>query len=165
MVAFTPHCFSFIYKLTVTVLEIIHSFGFFIVKLFFYFFSWTILLRPLNAGRKTVVTGSTDGIGREYAKQLAHRGINIVLISRTKSKLIEVANEIGKFFILHCFIYTIPMIITWSCAFLTINFFFDYNSQNHSTQWKPNILLRTLAMAKKSTMKLNNNSVAYRLAS
>lgn len=43
-----------------------------------------------------MVTGSTDGIGREYAKQLANRGINIVLISRTKSKLIEVANEIGK---------------------------------------------------------------------
>lgn len=43
------------------------------------------------------MTGSTDGIGREYAKQLAQRGINIVLISRTKSKLIEVANEIGKY--------------------------------------------------------------------
>lgn len=45
-----------------------------------------------------VITGSTDGIGKEYAKELAKRGINIVLISRTESKLIEVANEIGKSF-------------------------------------------------------------------
>lgn len=43
-----------------------------------------------------VVTGCTDGIGKEYAKELAKRGINIVLISRTESKLVAVANEIGK---------------------------------------------------------------------
>lgn len=42
------------------------------------------------------MTGCTDGIGKEYAKQLAKRGINIVLISRTESKLIEVASEIGE---------------------------------------------------------------------
>lgn len=46
------------------------------------------------------MTGSTDGIGKEYAKELAKRGINIVLISRTESKLIEVAREIGKHFML-----------------------------------------------------------------
>lgn len=44
----------------------------------------------------SVITGSTDGIGKEYAKELAKRGINIVLISRTESKLVDVANEIGK---------------------------------------------------------------------
>lgn len=49
-------------------------------------------------GTWAVITGSTDGIGREYAKQLANRGINIVLISRTKSKLIEVANEIESLY-------------------------------------------------------------------
>lgn len=42
-----------------------------------------------------VVTGSTDGIGKEYAKQLAQRGINIVLIARNESKLIDVSKEIG----------------------------------------------------------------------
>lgn len=46
---------------------------------------------------QTVVTGSTDGIGKEYAKQLALRGINIVLIARNESKLIQVAREIGEF--------------------------------------------------------------------
>lgn len=33
---------------------------------------------------------------------MANRGINIVLISRTKSKLIEVANEIGKLMVIRC---------------------------------------------------------------
>lgn len=42
-----------------------------------------------------MVTGATDGIGREYVKELARRGINIVLISRTTEKLIEMAHEIG----------------------------------------------------------------------
>jgi 17beta-estradiol 17-dehydrogenase / very-long-chain 3-oxoacyl-CoA reductase len=42
------------------------------------------------------VTGSTDGIGKQYARELANHGMNIVLISRTKSKLEQVAKEIGK---------------------------------------------------------------------
>lgn len=41
-----------------------------------------------------VVTGATDGIGKSYAKQLAQQGLNIVLISRTQSKLDKVAAEI-----------------------------------------------------------------------
>ncbi|XP_049304502.1 inactive hydroxysteroid dehydrogenase-like protein 1 isoform X2 [Bactrocera dorsalis] len=45
-------------------------------------------------GKWAVITGSTDGIGREYAKELAKQGINVVLISRTKEKLIAVAEEI-----------------------------------------------------------------------
>lgn len=43
-----------------------------------------------------VVTGSTDGIGKEYARELAKRGLNIVLISRTIAKLNKVGLEIGK---------------------------------------------------------------------
>lgn len=43
-----------------------------------------------------VVTGSTDGIGKEYAKQLAQRGVNIVLIARNLTKLMQVSREIGK---------------------------------------------------------------------
>lgn len=43
-----------------------------------------------------VVTGSTDGIGKEYAKNLAKHGINIVLIAHIESKLIDVSKEIGK---------------------------------------------------------------------
>lgn len=43
----------------------------------------------------SVVTGSTDGIGKYYAKELARQGLNIVLISRTKQKLMDIASEIG----------------------------------------------------------------------
>ncbi|KAG9515291.1 NAD(P)-binding protein, partial [Aureobasidium melanogenum] len=48
-------------------------------------------------GRKgswVVVTGASDGIGKEYALQLAAKGFNIVLVSRTKSKLETLASEI-----------------------------------------------------------------------
>lgn len=45
-------------------------------------------------GEWAVVTGATDGIGKEYAKQLGARGLNVVLISRTKSKLESLAMEI-----------------------------------------------------------------------
>ena len=34
-----------------------------------------------------VVTGASDGIGAAFCEQLAQSGFNIVLISRTKSKL------------------------------------------------------------------------------
>ena len=45
-------------------------------------------------GPWAVVTGSTQGIGKEYAMALAKHGLNIVLISRNKQKLDNVANEI-----------------------------------------------------------------------
>ncbi|KAH8282116.1 hypothetical protein KR054_005488, partial [Drosophila jambulina] len=45
-------------------------------------------------GKWAVVTGSTDGIGKEYARELARQGHNLVLISRTKEKLIAVTKEI-----------------------------------------------------------------------
>ncbi|XP_060769416.1 hydroxysteroid (20-beta) dehydrogenase 2 [Neoarius graeffei] len=45
-------------------------------------------------GQWAVVTGSTAGIGRAYAIELARRGLDIVLISRTQEKLHRVAEEI-----------------------------------------------------------------------
>ncbi|KAK5013600.1 hypothetical protein LTR60_003783 [Cryomyces antarcticus] len=48
-------------------------------------------------GRKgtwAVVTGASDGIGKEYATQLADKGFNIVLVSRTQSKLDTLAREL-----------------------------------------------------------------------
>ncbi|XP_018495303.1 inactive hydroxysteroid dehydrogenase-like protein 1 [Galendromus occidentalis] len=38
-------------------------------------------------GRWALVTGCSDGIGREYARALASRGINIVLVARSQEKL------------------------------------------------------------------------------
>lgn len=43
-----------------------------------------------------IVTGASDGIGKAYAVTLAKKGFNVFLISRTESKLKEVATEVGK---------------------------------------------------------------------
>ncbi|KAG5669224.1 hypothetical protein PVAND_017116 [Polypedilum vanderplanki] len=49
-------------------------------------------------GQWALVTGATDGIGKEYARSLAKRGLNIILVSRTLSKLETVAKEISEAF-------------------------------------------------------------------
>ncbi|CAH1103375.1 unnamed protein product [Psylliodes chrysocephalus] len=49
-----------------------------------------------DAGKWAVVTGATDGIGKAYAEILAKKGLNVVLISRTQSKLEAVAKELGQ---------------------------------------------------------------------
>ncbi|CAB1322216.1 unnamed protein product, partial [Coregonus sp. 'balchen'] len=43
-----------------------------------------------------VVTGGSDGIGRAYAFELAGRGLNVVILSKTKDKLDRVALEIAE---------------------------------------------------------------------
>jgi 17beta-estradiol 17-dehydrogenase / very-long-chain 3-oxoacyl-CoA reductase len=45
-------------------------------------------------GSWAVVTGSTDGIGEAYTQQLAERGLNIVLISRSLDKLKKQSKEL-----------------------------------------------------------------------
>jgi len=47
-------------------------------------------------GQWAVVTGATDGIGKGYAHQLAKRGLNIMLVSRSPDKLQNVAAEIEE---------------------------------------------------------------------
>ncbi|KAI4879482.1 hypothetical protein NFI96_010367 [Prochilodus magdalenae] len=48
----------------------------------------------IPVGSRTVVTGATAGIGQAYAMELAKRGLDIVLISRSEKKLHRVAKEI-----------------------------------------------------------------------
>ena len=43
-----------------------------------------------------MVTGASDGIGAEYARQLARKGFNLVLASRTMSKLEALSNDIKR---------------------------------------------------------------------
>lgn len=45
-------------------------------------------------GPWAIVTGCTDGIGKSISFELARRGLNIILISRSSSKLEQVASEI-----------------------------------------------------------------------
>ncbi|KAH0598930.1 hypothetical protein MHUMG1_03043 [Metarhizium humberi] len=49
-----------------------------------------------RAGSWAVVTGASDGLGKEYASQLAAKGFNLVLVSRTKSKLESLAKELQE---------------------------------------------------------------------
>ncbi|XP_014675888.1 PREDICTED: very-long-chain 3-oxoacyl-CoA reductase-B-like [Priapulus caudatus] len=59
------------------------------------------LSRPLHLyadlskmGSWAVVTGATDGIGKQYALQLAEQGLNIVLIGRSPEKLKATESEV-----------------------------------------------------------------------
>lgn len=51
-----------------------------------------------GAGSWALVTGATDGIGREFAMQLAASGFNIVSVSRTAEKLAALGKEIEHAF-------------------------------------------------------------------
>eukprot|EP00240_Pyramimonas_obovata_P005606 CAMPEP_0118935246 /NCGR_PEP_ID=MMETSP1169-20130426/15259_1 /TAXON_ID=36882 /ORGANISM="Pyramimonas obovata, Strain CCMP722" /LENGTH=320 /DNA_ID=CAMNT_0006878255 /DNA_START=48 /DNA_END=1010 /DNA_ORIENTATION=+ len=70
----------------------------FALKVLVNFYKW--FLRPskniAKLGKWAVVTGATDGIGKAYAFQFAKKGMNVLLISRTESKLVEVAKEIQE---------------------------------------------------------------------
>lgn len=46
-------------------------------------------------GSWAVITGASDGIGKEYALALAAKGYNLVLVSRTESKLSALAADIS----------------------------------------------------------------------
>jgi 17beta-estradiol 17-dehydrogenase / very-long-chain 3-oxoacyl-CoA reductase len=52
-----------------------------------YYFSKPKDLFKLYNGGWAIVTGSTNGVGQEYAKQLAKRGFNIVQVARNQDKL------------------------------------------------------------------------------
>jgi 17beta-estradiol 17-dehydrogenase / very-long-chain 3-oxoacyl-CoA reductase len=43
-----------------------------------------------------VVTGASDGIGREFAIQLGLAGFNVLLVARNAKMLNDVAVEIGR---------------------------------------------------------------------
>lgn len=52
-------------------------------------------------GSWAVVTGATDGIGKAYAEALSKKGMNLVLISRTLSKLEDLAKELEEKYSIH----------------------------------------------------------------
>ncbi|KYN37337.1 Estradiol 17-beta-dehydrogenase 12 [Trachymyrmex septentrionalis] len=66
--------------------------------------TWKKLIAPTfgfgihfrTQGKWAVVTGATDGLGKAFAKALAEEGMDIVLVSRSLSKLKDVATEIEQ---------------------------------------------------------------------
>ena len=56
-----------------------------------------MFLKKINLNNKTaLVTGAGKGLGRACAIALAEAGANLIIISRTKKDLIEVAKVIKK---------------------------------------------------------------------
>lgn len=66
--------------------------------------AWKKLIAPTfgfgidlrTQGKWAVVTGATDGLGKAFAKALAEQKMDIVLVSRSLSKLKDVAAEIEQ---------------------------------------------------------------------
>jgi short-subunit dehydrogenase len=50
----------------------------------------------MSSGKVAIVTGASSGIGLSVAKMWAARGGRVALVARTKSKLDDVAKEIGE---------------------------------------------------------------------
>ena len=44
----------------------------------------------------TVITGASSGIGAAFARKLAARGRNVLLVARSEDKLIALCNELGR---------------------------------------------------------------------
>ncbi|XP_035166309.1 testosterone 17-beta-dehydrogenase 3 isoform X2 [Oxyura jamaicensis] len=60
--------------------------------------TWSALPQAFfqSLGEWAVVTGAGDGLGKAYSFELAKRGLNVVMISRTLEKLKRVATEIEQ---------------------------------------------------------------------
>ncbi|KAM6495252.1 3-ketoacyl-CoA reductase [Amanita muscaria] len=72
-------------------------------------------------GAWAVITGASDGIGKEFSLQLAKAGFNIFLVARNKSKLESVASEIhNKYPAVSTRVHTIDFSLDDDAAYATL---------------------------------------------
>jgi short-subunit dehydrogenase len=50
----------------------------------------------------TLITGASSGIGEAFARALAARGHNLVIVARSEEKLITLCSELGRIRNIHC---------------------------------------------------------------
>ena len=46
--------------------------------------------------KTTLITGASSGIGEAFARRLAARGENVLLVARSEDKLASMCNELGR---------------------------------------------------------------------
>lgn len=52
--------------------------------------------RSLKYGPLALVTGASDGIGREFARELARRGYGLIIVARKRDRLEALAEELAR---------------------------------------------------------------------
>ena len=77
-----------------TIVLFIHKIYYGFYRIWVHLFAKEKDLKKLAGGNWAIITGSSDGIGKAYAVEFAKRGFNLILISRTGSKLEEVRKDI-----------------------------------------------------------------------
>jgi short-subunit dehydrogenase len=86
-----------------------------------------------------LVTGSTSGIGLEISKDLAKRGFNLILIARTRDKLVRVSRELTNEYNINCDFFASDLTLINSP-----NEIYEYTSQK---KYKVDILVNNAGYA------------------
>ncbi len=67
-------------------------------------------------GSWAIVTGASDGIGREFAMRLAEVGLNLVLVARREKRLSDLAKSLEKSCGISCMVIALDLSATHACA-------------------------------------------------